>query len=101
MFGYSAGAAFQNVRVYAFNKAQMYAGDSTVQVVSFDAPSGEFTLLPANARLQTGTPPAGSPNYYAVVWQYLNVVSVYKFHVDWNSIFTSTFAGPFSPLTAI
>jgi hypothetical protein len=29
---------FQNPRVFAFNKAQMYAGAPTVQVVSFDAP---------------------------------------------------------------
>ncbi len=100
VFGYPAGASFQNPRVYAFNKAQMYAGSPTVQVVTFNAPSSEFTLLPANARLQTGTPPLGSPNYYAVVWQFLNVVSVYKFHVDWDRISTSTFTGPFTSLTA-
>ncbi|MGE5234399.1 MAG: carboxypeptidase regulatory-like domain-containing protein, partial [Acidobacteriota bacterium] len=99
MFDYAAAGSFQDVRVYAFNKAQMYAGAPTVQVVSFDAPSTEFTLLPANARLQEGTPPAGSPNYYAVVWQFLNAVSVYKFHVDWNSISTSTFTGPFVALS--
>ena len=95
MFDYAAAGSFQNVRVYAFNKAQMYAGSPTVQVVSFDAPSAEFALLPANARLQAGTPPAGSPNYFAVVWQFLDSISVYKFHVDWNSISTSTFTGPF------
>ncbi|HEX3124725.1 MAG TPA: carboxypeptidase regulatory-like domain-containing protein, partial [Rhodanobacteraceae bacterium] len=100
MFDYAASGSFQNVRLYAFNKEQMYAGAPSVQVVSFDAPAGEFTLLPANARLQTGTPPAGSPNYFAVVWQFLNVVSVYKFHVDWNSISTSTLTGPFTSLTA-
>jgi len=98
-FGFGAGGSFQNVRVWAFNKAQMYAGAPTVQVLSFDAPSAEFTLLPANARLQTGTPPAGSPNYFAVVWQFLNVVSVYKFHVNWNSTSTSTFSGPFMSTT--
>src|SRR5205085_6714931 len=31
--------------------------------------------------------------------QFLNVVSVYKFHVDWNSISTSTFTGPFLSIT--
>ena len=98
MFDYSARGSFQNPRVYAFNKAQMYAGSPTIQVVSFNAPATEFTLLPANARLQTGTPPPGSPNYYAVVWQFTNAVSVYKFHVDWNSISTSTFTGPFIAL---
>ena len=73
----------------------MYAGSPTVQVVSFDAPAADFTLLPANARLQTGTPPAGSPNYFASSWNFTNALSVYKFHVDWNSISTSTFTGPF------
>src|SRR5690242_20866653 len=45
MFDYAASGSFQNVRLYAFNKAQMYAGAATIQVVSFDAPSSEFTLL--------------------------------------------------------
>ncbi|MGB9105845.1 MAG: carboxypeptidase-like regulatory domain-containing protein, partial [Terriglobales bacterium] len=100
MFGFGAGGSFQNVRVWAFNKAQMYAGEPTVQILSFDAPSAEFTLLPSNARLQTGTPPAGSPNYFAVVWQFLNAVSVYKFQVNWASASTSTFSGPFTSLTS-
>jgi hypothetical protein len=100
LFGFGAGGSFQNVRVWAFNKSQMYAGNSNVQVLSFDAPSAEFTLLPSNARLQTGTPPAGSPNYFAVVAQFLNTVSVYKLHADWNNISTSTFSGPFLSLTA-
>ena len=95
LFGYTAGSAFQNPRLYAFNKAQMYAGAPSVQVVSFDAPPAEFTVLPANARLQTGTPPAGSPNYFSVVAQFSNTLSVYKFHVDWNSISTSSLTGPF------
>lgn len=95
MFGFNSGGSFGGVRVWAFNKAQMYAGLPTAQVVSFNAPAAEFTILPANARLQTGTPPIGAPNYYSVVWQFTNAVSVYKFHVDWNSISTSAFTGPF------
>lgn len=94
MFGFPSGGAFSGVRVWALNKAQMYAGTPTIQIVSFDVGGGEFTLLPSNARLQTGTPPAGSPNYYSVVGLFTNAVSVYKFHVDWNSISTSTFTGP-------
>ena len=100
IFGFGAAGPFQNVRVWAFNKAQMYAGNPTVQVLSFDAPSAEFTLLPSNARLQTGTPPTGSPNYFSVVAQFLNTVSVYKLHADWNNISTSTFSGPFLSLTS-
>ncbi|HKQ51821.1 MAG TPA: MBG domain-containing protein, partial [Pyrinomonadaceae bacterium] len=95
MFDYAASGTFQNPRVYAFNKAQMYAGAPSVQSVQFDAPAAEFSLLPSNARLQAGTPPAGSPNYFTVVAQFLNLISVYKLKVDWNNISTSTFTGPF------
>jgi IPT/TIG domain/Carboxypeptidase regulatory-like domain/PKD-like domain len=95
MFQYAANGPFISPRVYAFNKAQMYAGKPSVQVVTFDVSSAEFTLLPANARLQAGTPPPGSPNYFGVVWQYFNAVSVYQFHINWNAISTSTLTGPF------
>jgi hypothetical protein len=100
MFGYPAGAAFQGPRVYAFNKQQMYAGKPTVQVVSFDGPPADFTLLPSNARLQAGTPPQGTPNYFISTWEFINALTVYKFHVNWNSISTSTFTGPDTPLAS-
>src|SRR5207247_4761491 len=41
MFDYAASGSFQNVRLYAFNKAQMYSGGPTIQVISFDAPRSE------------------------------------------------------------
>lgn len=94
MFNYAAGGGFQNVRLYAFNKAQMYAGGATVQVVQFDLPSTEYSLLPANARLQTGTPPAGSPNYFTSVYYFSNAISVWKFDVDWAHVALSTLTGP-------
>ncbi len=100
IFSSDAGSVFQNARVWAFNKAQMYAGSPAVQVLWFDAPSPESTLLPGNARLQTGTPAAGSPNYFTAVGQFLNAVSVYKLHADWNDLSASTFSGPFLSLTA-
>jgi len=99
IFGYPNGAPFQNPRAYAFNKAQMYAGTPTVQVVSFDLPANDFTVLPSNARLQTGTPPTGTPNYYVSTWQFTNALSVYKFHVDWDRISLSTFSSPETPLS--
>jgi hypothetical protein len=99
MFAYMSGGAFQNPRFYAFNKAQMYAGEPTVQVVSFDGPD-DFTILPSNARLQTGTPPPGTPNYFVSTWNFTNALSVYKFHVDWNRPSLSTFTGPDVPLSA-
>lgn len=100
VFGYAAGASFQNARVFAFNKAQMYAGAPTVQMQTFDAPVGDFALLPSNARLQTGTPAPGTPNYFVSTWEFLNAVTVYKFHVDWNRPTLSTFSGPDIPLAA-
>lgn len=100
MFNYNSGGAFQNPRVYAFNKAQMYAGKPTVQVVTFNAPSPDFTVLPSNARLQTGTPPAGTPNYFLSTWEFTNALTIYKFHVDWDRIALSTFTGPDAPLAA-
>lgn len=100
MFDYAATGLYQGPRVYAFNKAQMYAGSSNVQAVVFNGPSADFTLLPSNARLQTGTPPAGTPNYFVATWLYLNAISVYKFHVDWSNPALSTFTGPNTPLAS-
>jgi len=100
IFGFPSGAPFQNARAYAFNKQQMYAGVANPQVVSFDILGGDFTILPSNARLQTGTPAPGTPNYYLSTWLYLNAVTVYKFHVDWNHISQSTFTGPDVPSAA-
>jgi hypothetical protein len=100
MFDYAAAGSFQHVRLYALNKAQMYAGDPVVQIVFFDLPATEFTVLPSNARLQTGTPPVGAPNYFASVWNFLNAVSVWKFHVDWSNLGASTLTGPVNSITA-
>jgi hypothetical protein len=99
MFGFGGGS-FSNSRVFAFNKAQMYAGNPTLQAVFFDVPPGDFTLIPSNARLQTGTPPPGTPNYFLSTWVFLNGVTVYKFHVDWDRISLSTFTGPDVPIAA-
>jgi uncharacterized repeat protein (TIGR01451 family) len=95
MFAFPANGTFQGTRVWALNKIQMYAGTPTIQVVSFNPPSAEFTLLPSNARLQAGTPPLGSPNYFSTIFNFTNAISTYKFHVDWNSISLSSLTGPF------
>ncbi|HYX29708.1 MAG TPA: carboxypeptidase regulatory-like domain-containing protein, partial [Pyrinomonadaceae bacterium] len=100
MFSFGAGSTFKNARVWAFNKAQMYAGSPTVKVVSFDVGGGDFTVVPSNARLQTGTPPPGRENMFVSTWLFLNALTVYKFHVDWNSIALSTFTGPDTPVAA-
>ncbi|MGE4069583.1 MAG: beta strand repeat-containing protein [Lysobacterales bacterium] len=98
LFGFPAGGSFLGTRVWALNKAQMYANAPTVQVIQFNPPSNEFTLLPANARLQTGTPPIGAPNYFGVVWNFTNAASVYKFKVDWDRTSLSSFTGPFTSI---
>lgn len=91
---------YMGARVWAFNKAQMYAGTPNVQIISFFVGTGDFSLLPGNARLQTGTPPADTPNYFASSWNFLNAVTVYKFKVNWNQTPLSTFTGPDAPLAA-
>ena len=98
MFGYAAGASYMAPHVWALNKQQMYNGDPAPQVVDFSGPSADFTVIPANARLQTGTPPSGTPEYFTATEEFLNAQTVYKFHVDWDKISTSTFTGPDVPL---
>ena len=100
MFGFGAGGAFSSARVWAFNKAQMYAGAPSVQSVFFNVGGGDFTVIPSNARLQTGTPPAGTPNYFLSTWLFTNALSIYKFHVDWDRTSLSTFTGPDVPIAA-
>jgi hypothetical protein len=97
LFGFPAAGAYAGPRMWAFNKAQLYAGASSVQVVSFDGPANDFTVIPSNARLQTGTPPTGTPNYFMSTSRFLNAVGVYKFHVDWDHISLSTLTGPDVP----
>jgi hypothetical protein len=99
MFDYAAGGSFQNVRLVAMNKAQMYANAPAVQMVTFNMAPAEFSLLPANARLQTGTPPAGTPNYFTTV-KFTNSLSVWKFQVNWAKLALSTLSGPFESVTS-
>ncbi|WP_300618586.1 carboxypeptidase-like regulatory domain-containing protein, partial [Dokdonella sp.] len=95
------GGSFVGSRAWAYNKAQMYAGAATVQIVQFDNPdASDFTLLPSNARLQTGTPPTGRPNYFVSLSQYLNSQNVYAFKVDWDRPTLSTFALVGQPLAS-
>ncbi|HXZ57710.1 MAG TPA: carboxypeptidase-like regulatory domain-containing protein, partial [Gaiellaceae bacterium] len=94
MFGYSAGSSYFGFHVWALNKQQMYAGAPSPQVVDFAGNTSDFTVIPANSRLQAGTPPAGSPEYFVSTEQFLNALSIYKFHVDWDKVSTSTFTGP-------
>lgn len=100
MFGKgSISGSFVFSREWAFNKMQMYAGAANPQIVTFDAPRVDinggtvFTIIPSNARLQSGAPPAGTPNYFVGTGTYTNALAVWKFHVDWSNVFLSTFTG--------
>jgi hypothetical protein len=99
MFDFASTGSFQNVRVWAMDLEAMEAGDATVEAVAFNAPSrtgpcSVFTLLPSNARAQTGSPPPGRPNYFASVWCYTGLVRVWQLHVDWSDPGSATFTGP-------
>jgi len=78
------------------------------QVVSFNIGNVKkwhpFSLLPSNARVQAGIPPAGRPNYFtgtampnALV--YTDRIQVWRFHVDWTTPAYSTFTGPTDSMT--
>jgi carboxypeptidase family protein len=94
---FRANNSFRNVRVWALNKAQMYAGAGANSVL-FNLPTTIqgvpiFTGLPSTYHGVTGTPPAGRPNLISVIYSG-NVARVWKFHVDWNSPSSSTLTGP-------
>jgi hypothetical protein len=100
LFTFGAGSTSGGARVWAFNKAQMYAGAPSVQSAFFNVGGGDFTVIPSNARLQTGTPPAGTPNYFLSTWLFTNALTIYKFHVDWDRTSLTTFTGPDVPIAA-
>ena len=99
MFPYGPGNYF-GYHLWALNKLQMYAGAPSPQLVDFAGDTSDFSLLPANARLQTGTPVPGEPEFFVSTEQFLNALSIYKFHVDWNNVSASTFSGPDTQLTS-
>src|SRR5256886_5713948 len=98
MFGYPPSGSYQGYHTWALNKQQMYAGAPTAQVIDFSGDTSDFTVIPANARLQAGPPPPGSSEYFVSTEQFLNALSIYKFHLDWDKPSTSTLTGPLTQL---
>ncbi|MEO6350110.1 MAG: S-layer homology domain-containing protein [Candidatus Limnocylindrales bacterium] len=96
---YTAGFTYLNVRVWAFDKLDMYASASTVDTLAYDMPPTDtgggpiFTVLPSNARVQAGAPPTGAPNFLASNWGYYNKTQVWKFSVNWTTN-TGSVTGP-------
>jgi hypothetical protein len=88
---------FKNVRVWALNKTQMYAGAAASSVM-FNLPGSiqgvsVFTGIPSTYHVVTGTPPSGRPNLISVIWS-AKLARVWKFHVDWTNTANSTLTGP-------
>ncbi len=73
-----------------FDKAAMYAGSPTAQMVYFSLPSSNeaWAVLPSDC---DGTyPPAGTPNFFS--WLQNGHIRIYGFHVDWTTPANSTYA---------
>jgi hypothetical protein len=98
LFATTGSGAFQHVQVWAFNRQQMEAGNPAAQGVTVSLPQlvggvTVFSLLPSNARVVTGAPPNGTPNYFAGIYGSF-AIRTWKFHVDWTTPANSTFTGP-------
>jgi hypothetical protein len=83
--------AFQEVRIWAFNRTQMEAGQALQQVVIDTNSTTYFSLLPSNMR--GAQPPAGSPNYLVSEDQSSFAFDVFKFQPVYGGS-GSTFTGP-------
>ena len=84
-------AQYQEVRVYAFDRADLYSGAPLSSIVVDLNSTSYFSLLPAN--LRGAPPPAGRVNILvsqAEAFAY----ELRKFHVDWTTPASSTFTGP-------
>jgi len=102
-FATTGAGSFKNVQVWAFDRVAMEAGQPASSV-TFTLPStvggvSVFSLLPSNARVVTGLPPAGAPNYFASIYG-AYAIRVWKFHVDFATPANSTFTGPTNASTA-
>ncbi len=83
--------AYQEVRVWAFNRTQMEAGQPLQQVVIDTNTTNYFSMLPSNMR--GAQPAAGTPNYFVSESQSVYAFEVFKFHADYSGA-GSTFTGP-------
>lgn len=87
------GESAQGARVWALHREDLISGNA-LQSVSFLLPCGYpcfANLLPSN--LRGPLPPIGRPNFVTAVAE-PNLIYLWKFHVDWNTLSNSTFTGP-------
>jgi hypothetical protein len=88
---FDSSVVFQEVRVWAFNRADLESGSPLHQVVADVGSADYFSLLPSN--LRGSAPPAGSPNYLVGESTSAFQFEVWKFHPDYTGNGT-TFTGP-------
>ena len=88
---------WSNGRIVAFDRDALEAGVEA-EAVGFDMSSASGNLLPANARVQTGLPAAGTPDYIAELWND-TTLRVWTFHVDWTHLENSTLSDGGPPAT--
>ncbi|HET6314444.1 MAG TPA: S-layer homology domain-containing protein [Chloroflexia bacterium] len=91
-------ADFVGAGNFAFERAAMLAGNPAARMIYFHLNPPYGGLLPSDMDGPT-PPPAGSPNYFMEVDDNFgeppaDLISVFKFHVDWTNVANSTFTGP-------
>jgi PASTA domain len=85
--------SFEEVRVWAFNRADLESGGPVRDVVVDLGSSAYFSLVPSNMRVVTGVPPAGRDNILVSESELAPAWEVWKFHPDYSgsgSTFTFT-----------
>jgi hypothetical protein len=99
-----AGNSWGGAGVFAFERDKMLAGDPSATYQYFDLETVDSNyggLLPAD--LDGALPPAGTPNYFAMMdddaWGISPVDALYlwEFHVDWANPANSTFGAGLRP----
>jgi hypothetical protein len=88
---FQGDTSFKEVRLWAFNRTQLEAGQPLQSVVVDLNTTAYDSLLPAN--LRGAPPPAGTPNYVISEDQTLFAFDVFKFHVVYGAT-GSSFTGP-------
>jgi hypothetical protein len=87
-----AGTTYQDARAYAFKRTDLESGGAVSSLLSDNAGSSEFTLIPGNLR---GTlPPANRDEFFVAESSSGFFWNVWKFHADFTTPVNSTFTGP-------
>jgi uncharacterized repeat protein (TIGR01451 family) len=90
---FDSSDVFKEVRIWAFNRADLESGAPLRQVIVDLGSTAYMSLLPSN--LRGALPPAGRDNILVSESQTLFAFEMWKFHVDYSGA-GSTFTGPTS-----